>query len=83
MSKEVNKYDIEGRLIDFVIRTIKLAGSLPKAGSHIAKDSSEWNCSGAQLWRSIRSEISICFYSQNEDKLKRIARNKGMVENNH
>ena len=38
MSKEENKYDIEDRLIDFAVRTIKLAGSLPKtkAGSHIA-----------------------------------------------
>ena len=30
MSKEENKYDIEDRLIDFTVRTIKLAGSLPK-----------------------------------------------------
>jgi four helix bundle protein len=38
MSKEVKKYDIEDRLIDFAVRIIKLAGSLPKTkiGNHIA-----------------------------------------------
>jgi four helix bundle protein len=38
MSKEGKRYDIEDRLIDFAVRIIKLAGSLPKTkiGSHIA-----------------------------------------------
>ena len=38
MSKEEKKYDIEDRLIDFAVRIIILAGSLPKTriGNHIA-----------------------------------------------
>ncbi|MDP3283618.1 MAG: four helix bundle protein [Desulfobacterales bacterium] len=38
MSKEEKRYDIEDRLIDFAVRIIILAGSLPKTriGSHIA-----------------------------------------------
>ena len=38
MSKEGKRYDIEDRLIDFGVRIIKSAGSLPKTsiGSHMA-----------------------------------------------
>jgi len=38
MSKEEKRYDIEDRLIDFAVRIIILAGSLPKTriGGHIA-----------------------------------------------
>jgi four helix bundle protein len=38
MKKEKKKYDLEDRLIDFAVRIIKVAGSLPKTkvGNHIA-----------------------------------------------
>ena len=38
MSKEDKEYDLEGRLIDFAVRIIEVAGSLPKTkvGNHIA-----------------------------------------------
>ena len=38
MSKEEKEYDLEGRLIDFAVRIIEVARSLPKTkvGNHIA-----------------------------------------------
>ena len=38
MSKDNRKYDLEDRLIDFAIRSIRVAESLPKTkvGNHIA-----------------------------------------------
>jgi hypothetical protein len=38
MSKEDKEYDLEGRLIDFAVRIIEVARSLPKTklGNHIA-----------------------------------------------
>ena len=38
MSKEKKEYDLEGRLIDFAVRIIEVARSLPKTkvGNHIA-----------------------------------------------
>ena len=38
LMKEEKKFDLEDRLIDFAVRVITVAGSLPnsKAGNHIA-----------------------------------------------
>ena len=38
MSKDKRKYDLEGRLIDFAVRIIRTAESLPKTkvGKHVA-----------------------------------------------
>ncbi len=36
MSKGNKKFDLEGRLVDFAVRIIKTAESLPKTGNHIA-----------------------------------------------
>ena len=80
MSKEENKYDIEDRLIDFAVRTIKLAGSLSKtkAGSHIANQiirsgtapaSNYGEAQGAESRSDFIHKMKICLKELRETKV--------------
>ena len=50
--KEKKELNLEDRLIDFAVRVIHVAESLPKtkAGNHIAGQLKMWHSSGTQLW---------------------------------
>ncbi len=69
MSKKNKKFDLEERLIDFAVRIIKIAESLPKTriGNHIAGQLVRCGTSPAPNYGEAQSAESLpAFYTQDE-----------------
>jgi four helix bundle protein len=85
MSKDKKIFDLQERLIDFAVKIIRIAESLPKTrvGNHIAGQLIRCGTSPAPNYGEAQSaESRSDFIPQNENMSQRVTRDNGLVNNN-